>query len=71
MSLYPQMDPDNEEDSNFVAADWRKMNTDCIANMQKLYEEFNTPVMMCEIGMTWNNEAPKHFIQTSLLKLNY
>ena len=68
MSLYPQMDPDNEEDSNFVAADWRKMNTDCIANMQKLYEEFNTPVMMCEIGMTWNNENAEAFYTDFITK---
>ena len=68
MSLYPQMDPDNEEDTNFVAADWRKMNTDCIANMQKLYEEFNTPIMMCEIGMTWNNENAEAFYTDFITK---
>lgn len=44
MSLYPQMDPDNEEDSNFVAADWRKMNTDCIANMQNSMKNSTHPL---------------------------
>lgn len=71
MSLYPRMDPDNEEDPNFVAADWRKMNTDCIANMQKLYEEFNTPVMMCEIGMTWNNENAEAFYTDFITKAKH
>ena len=46
MSLYPDMYP-----TEGVADDWEDMNNKCIANMKNLIAKYNTPVMMCEIGI--------------------
>lgn len=68
MSLYPKMEADEQGDETFEPDDWRQMNTDCITNMKALYEEFKTPVMMCEIGMTWNNENAESFYTDFITK---
>ena len=37
------------------------MNNDCIANMKALIAKYNTPVMMCEIGISWDYEEAEAF----------
>ena len=36
-------------------------NFDCIANMKALIAKYNTPVMMCEIGISWDYEEAEAF----------
>lgn len=42
LSLYPS------------AANWPALNQQCLANMQELITRYNTPVMVCEVGMPWD-----------------
>ena len=63
MSLYPEPDGDNE-----AKKDWKKMNDDCIANMQALISKYNTKVMMCEIGIPWNYEEAEAFYTDFITK---
>lgn len=42
MSLYPE------------ASNWSKMVDDCVSNISTLYQKYNVPVMVCEIGMDYN-----------------
>ncbi|MGH2552390.1 MAG: glycoside hydrolase family 53 protein [Chitinophagaceae bacterium] len=42
MSLYP--DPGN----------WSTLNTQCLANMNDMVSRFGKPVMICEVGMSWD-----------------
>ena len=42
MSLYP------EEDT------WASMVDACVNNIKSLYQKYNVPVMVCEIGMDYN-----------------
>ena len=58
MSLYPE--PDTQ--------DWRQLNNDCIANMKSLIERYNTPVMMCELGIYWNYEEAEEFFTDFMTK---
>jgi arabinogalactan endo-1,4-beta-galactosidase len=51
MSLYP--DPDN----------WQEMNNRCMANVNDMITRYDTKVMICEVGMPWNQpEASKAFL---------
>lgn len=59
MSLYPDMYP-----TEGVADDWEDMNNKCIANMKNLIAKYNTPVMMCEIGIPGTIPKLKTFSQT-------
>lgn len=63
MSLYPDMMPETGE-----ADDWEQMNNDCIANMKALIAKYNTPVMMCEIGVNWNYEKAEEFFTDFMTK---
>lgn len=45
MSLYP--DPTN----------WTTMNTQCLANMNDMVSRYDKPVMICEVGMSWDQAA--------------
>lgn len=45
MSLYPSPD------------DWREMNEKCMANMKDMLSRHASAVMICEVGMSWD-EAP-------------
>ena len=47
-----------------VADDWEDMNNKCIANMKNLIAKYNTPVMMCEIGIPWDYSEAEDFSQT-------
>ena len=51
MSLYPQKDT------------WEAMNTACIANMKDMIERYGSDVVLCEVGMPWDEaEASKRFL---------
>ena len=56
--IYPE--PDTQ--------DWRQLNNDCIANMKSLIERYNTPVMMCELGIYWNYEEAEEFFTDFMTK---
>lgn len=45
MSLYP--DP----------ANWSTLNTQCLANMNDMVSRYAKPVMVCEVGMSWDQAA--------------
>ena len=63
MSLYPE--PDGDDDTK---KDWRTMNNDCIANMKNLVERCHKKVMMCEIGINWNNAEAEAFYTDFITK---
>lgn len=42
MSLYPDKDS------------WQEMNTACLANLNDMISRYNTEVMICEVGMPWD-----------------
>ena len=44
MSLYPD-----------GANDWKSYSETCIANIKTLYEKYRKPVMICEVGMPWDD----------------
>lgn len=51
MSLYPSAD------------DWQTMNNDCLANMKDMIERYGSDIMICEVGMSWDQaEASKAFL---------
>jgi arabinogalactan endo-1,4-beta-galactosidase len=51
MSLYPS------------AADWQTKNEQCIANVQDMIARYGTEVIICEVGMAWNEaDAAKAFL---------
>lgn len=55
MSLYPQADT------------WQTMNNECISNMKDMIERYNSEVILCEVGMPWDDaESCKNFL-TDLL----
>ena len=58
MSLYPEP----------YTQDCRQLNNDCIANMKSLIERYNTPVMMCELGIYWNYEEAEEFFTDFMTK---
>jgi arabinogalactan endo-1,4-beta-galactosidase len=45
MSLYP--DP----------ANWATLNSQCLANMNDMISRYSKPVMICEVGMSWDQAA--------------
>jgi len=45
MSLYP--DP----------ANWAAMNSQCLVNMNDMVSRYNKPVMICEVGMSWDQAS--------------
>lgn len=55
MSLYPQADT------------WQTMNNECISNMKDMIERYDSEVILCEVGMPWDDaESCKNFL-TDLL----
>ncbi len=59
MSLYPYWAEQQGE-----AGGWQKVADDCIANIGHLKQKFNKPVMICEIGMPYDQgELCKQLIQ--------
>ena len=57
MSLYPS------------PSDWREMNEKCLANMKDMLGRYGSAVMICEVGMSWD-EAPtaKLFLEDLMAK---
>jgi arabinogalactan endo-1,4-beta-galactosidase len=57
MSLYPSSD------------NWQEMNRQCIANVSDMISRYDTKVMLCEVGMSWNQpEASKVFLTDIILQ---
>lgn len=58
MSLYPYWSA-----TQGGSGSWQKVADDCIANIQRLKQKYNKPVMICEIGMPYDQgEACKQLI---------
>lgn len=53
MSLYPYWAEQNGETGG-----WQKVADDCIANINHLKQKYNKPVMICEIGMPYDQPEP-------------
>ena len=51
-----------------AADDWEDMNNKCIANMKNLIAKYNTPVMMCEIGIPWDYSEAEDFFTDFMTK---
>ncbi|GAB1416957.1 glycosyl hydrolase 53 family protein [Paludibacter sp.] len=57
MSLYP------------TENNWQKMNADCLANINDMISRYKKEVMICEVGMPWNqSEACKLFLSDLIAK---
>jgi arabinogalactan endo-1,4-beta-galactosidase len=55
MSLYP------------TAENWSQLNQQCLANMQNLIVRYQTPVMICEVGMPWDQPNAAYSFMTDLI----
>lgn len=55
ISLYP--DP----------ANWATLNTQCLANMNDMVSRYSKPVMICEVGMSWDQAAACNSFLTDLI----
>ncbi len=55
MSLYP------------TAANWSTLNSQCMANMNDMVARYNKPVMICEVGMSWDQAAACNAFLTDLI----
>jgi arabinogalactan endo-1,4-beta-galactosidase len=56
MSLYPP------------AANWSTLNTQCLTNMNDMISRYNTPVMITEVGMAWDQPAACNSFITDLIQ---
>ena len=60
MSLYPSWS---------TTETWEKLNEKCVANMKALIERYGTEVMLCEVGMPWDDAIKaKAFLADILAK---
>jgi arabinogalactan endo-1,4-beta-galactosidase len=60
MSLYP----------SFTSGGWQNANNLCLQNMNDMVDRYNTPVMIVEIGMPWDNANETNlFIQDLMNKV--
>jgi arabinogalactan endo-1,4-beta-galactosidase len=58
MSLYPE------------TSNWQLLNTQCLLNMNDMIERYKTPVMICEVGMFWDEAAVcKSFLRDLVVKV--
>ncbi|HYM93693.1 MAG TPA: glycosyl hydrolase 53 family protein, partial [Chitinophagaceae bacterium] len=55
MSLYP------------TPANWSTLNTQCLANMNDMVSRYNKDVMICEVGMSWDQAATCQSFLTDLI----
>lgn len=55
MSLYPQ------------THNWKAMNTHCIANMKDMISRYGSEVMVCEVGMPWDEATACNKFLTDLI----
>ena len=57
MSLYP------------TAENWKEMNASCLANMTDMVSRYGSEIMICEVGMSWDEaEASKEFLTDIIVK---
>jgi arabinogalactan endo-1,4-beta-galactosidase len=56
MSLYP------------TAANWQTLNNQCLANMNDMISRYGTPVMIVEIGMSWDQPAASRSFMQDLIQ---
>ncbi len=57
MSLYP------------TAENWKDMNNSCLANMTDMVSRYGSEMMICEVGMSWDEaEASKEFLTDLIAK---
>jgi arabinogalactan endo-1,4-beta-galactosidase len=58
MSLYPS------------PTDWSSLNTQCWTNMNDMVSRYGTPVIICEVGMSWDQpQACKDFLTDLIVKV--
>lgn len=55
MSLYPAVDS------------WRQMVSDCVANMRDMISRYDSEVMVCEVGMPWDEAEACHDFLADLI----
>ncbi len=55
MSLYP------------TVANWSTLNSQCLANMNDMVTRYNKPVMICEVGMSWDQASTSNAFLTDLI----
>lgn len=63
MSLYPYWAEQNGE-----AGGWLKVADDCIANISYLKQKYGKPVMICEIGMPYDQAELCHQLIAKMMK---
>lgn len=63
MSLYPYWAEQNGETGG-----WQKVADDCIANIKHLKEKYGKPVMICEIGMPYDQAEPCKQLIAKMMK---
>ena len=56
MSLYPDVDT------------WQDMNAACIANMKDMTDRYGCEVMICEVGMSWDEPETSKAFLTDLIE---
>lgn len=57
MSLYPSVD------------NWQEMTASCIANMNDMIQRYGSDVLICEVGMPWDEpEISKNFLSLLILE---
>lgn len=56
MSLYPETDK------------WQQYNNDCISNMSDMVTRYGKEIMICEVGMPWDQAATAKLWLTDLIK---
>ena len=71
MSVYPYW-----AEQQGVAGGWEKVADDCVANIKHLKQKYNKPVMICEIGMPYDegencNKLIKKMMQTEVEGIFY
>lgn len=59
MSLYPDEDSSN----NWYATNWSQQARDCLANVKTLSSTYGTEVMVCEIGIRWDDPNAANFVK--------
>lgn len=58
MSLYP------------TSANWSTLNSQCLTNMNDMVSRYDKPVMICEVGMSWDQAAAcKSFLSDLISKV--
>ncbi len=55
MSLYP------------TPTNWSTLNTQCLTNMNDMVAQYDKPVMICEVGMSWDQAAACNSFLTDLI----